>query len=143
MSLLLALCACGRTARVDAGVVSPDAAVVLRHDAGSSSTCAPFGVDCCRNGTRVTSASCVNGVDVCSEGEPCSCGDVAQSFNCVDFCGTDAFTGPACVNGAWRCASGLKPSSECPAGTCWGAPGDCCQDARCEDGAWVCAAIEC
>lgn len=144
VTLLLALGACGRTSTVDAGVVALDASVVVPRDAGlTACEAAPFGVDCCRNGQRVTSARCVNGAQVCDDGAPCSCGGVAQTFNCVDFCGTDAVSGPECVNGVWRCASGLISTSTCPAGTCWGLPGDCCQQPRCEAGEWKCAAIEC
>lgn len=142
VTALLALGACGRTASIDAGVTAPDAAIVLRGDAGAAA-CTPFGVDCCRDGQRVTSASCVDGAAVCGDGAFCTCGGEAQTFNCVDFCGTDAVAGPMCENGVWRCERGLMPTSDCPPGTCWGEPGDCCRNPRCVNGAWECAAIEC
>ncbi len=144
--------ACGRTELVAVRVVSGDAGVVAavgsRADAGldaGQAPClsAPFGVDCCLDGRRVTSASCVDGQAVCSSGAICACEGVAQSFLCVDFCGTDAFAGPACVNGAWRCASGLRPTTDCPDDTCWGDPGECCQQPRCVAGQWACGSVSC
>lgn len=137
MTLLLALCACERVERVE---LHPEVRLVAKS---TQPTCSPFGVDCCDDGVRVTSTSCVNEVPTCERGSICSCGGVEQSFNCVNFCGTDAFTGPSCVNGEWRCDDGLISSSTCPDNTCWGEPGDCCKQPRCEAGQWQCAAIEC
>lgn len=144
---LLAFVACGRTEFItlrlpvaDAGVTAVDAGV----DAGvTRCLSSPFGVDCCRNGQRVTSAFCLEGRSVCSTGDVCTCNGVEQSFMCVDFCGTDAVAGPDCVNGVWRCANGLQRTTDCPVGTCWGDPGECCSRPRCVDGEWTCAAIVC
>ncbi len=143
MAVLL-LAGCGRAPIVvhgdagfqlfDSGV--PDAGIARCDDA-------PFGVDCCVNDQRVTSARCENGAQVCDSGEVCACAGAPQRFNCVDFCGTDAFTGPVCNAGHWECAAGLQPSSQCPANTCWGEPGDCCVNPSCVDGAWVCESSSC
>ena len=143
---VVVLVGCGR-----AGLVAP---VSLRSDGGAlrpsvpdagGRACvdAPFGVDCCANGQRVTGARCVDGAQVCDVGEICACAGEAQTFNCVDFCGTDAVTGPSCVNGAWQCATGLMKTSDCASGTCWGEPGDCCVEPACVDGAWSCASLSC
>lgn len=153
---LLALSACGRTELVHGVPISPslDSGVVTTVDSGvidagtadagvTRCLSSPFGVDCCRNGQRVTSAFCLDGIAVCSTGDICTCNGVDQSFMCVDFCGTDAFASPECVNGAWQCARNLMRTTDCPIDTCWGEPGDCCKQPRCEGGEWKCAAIEC
>jgi hypothetical protein len=144
--VVVVLSSCGRaglvaplSVRGDAGafmVTSPDAGARRCDDA-------PFGVDCCVNGQRVGAARCIDGAQVCEAGDLCTCEGAAQTFNCVDFCGTDAVTGPVCVSGAWQCASGLMKTSECASGTCWGEPGDCCVQPACVDGAWTCASLSC
>lgn len=144
--LVVALAGCGRASLLTPLSVRADAGGRISITAdGGARTCddAPFGVDCCVNGQRVTSASCVDGAQVCEAGEPCSCAGVAQTFNCVDFCGTDAVSAPVCRFGQWQCASGLMKTSDCPRGTCWGEPGDCCAQPACVDGAWTCASLSC
>jgi hypothetical protein len=142
--VLLLLAGCGRVpivVRGDAGLDRIDSGV---PDAGHA-RCdeAPFGVDCCVSGQRVSSSRCENGAQTCDTGEICACGGAAQRFNCVDFCGTDAVTSPECVSGQWQCASGLIDSAQCPAGTCWGEPGDCCVNPSCVEGAWSCESLSC
>lgn len=105
-------------------------------DAGCGSL--PFGPDCCESGRRVTSATCVAATWTCEQGTFCTCEGKRQEFACAEYCGSDAFAAPDCVNGEWVCASPTRPTSLCAAGTCWGEPGDCCGAPSCVDGGWVC-----
>ncbi|MDP2269769.1 MAG: hypothetical protein Q8N23_05265 [Archangium sp.] len=107
-------------------------------DAGSGCGTLPFGPDCCEGGLRVSSASCVADSWVCT-GDFCTCAGKRQDFQCAEFCGSDAFGSPECVNGEWSCARPTRPTSRCSADTCWGEPGDCCGAPSCVDGGWVCA----
>ena len=55
--------------------------------------------------------------------------------NCASACGSDAFHPPAiCKDAAWFCEKGVIPS-DCPKGTCWGAPDT---GEVCKDGKWTC-----
>ena len=106
---------------------------------------------CCDGaGQRVGTASCGSAQKwSCAQGALCTCGGVAATFVCSDFCGSDAYVDPLCDGSAWRCPQGTPVRSDtCPAGTCWGEPGDCrcCANngagprvpAVCDNGTWGC-----
>jgi hypothetical protein len=136
--LLLLVCACGRhqpLRNVDPPGVRVDAGTLPKP----SECTIPFGgPSCCgSDGRRVGSADCVDEQYVCSAGAVCSCEGQPQTFHCSDFCGSDAFVDPVCGAGGWFCPSGLKSTADCPAGTCWGEPGDLCP-AVCVNGVWTC-----
>ena len=113
--------------------------IALSADAGTGCGTLPFGPDCCEGGRRVSSARCVSDAWACTTGTFCTCAGKAQPFQCAEFCGSDAFAPPDCVNGEWVCSGPTMPTSSCRADTCWGEPGDCCGGATCVDGGWTCA----
>lgn len=46
---------------------------------------------------------------------------------CAAFCGSDQVASLVCVDGEWKCPSGyVRGTTECPAGTCFGPPQECC-----------------
>ncbi|MEW5741128.1 MAG: hypothetical protein AB1938_19555 [Myxococcota bacterium] len=116
---------------------APDAG---NEDAGVVLPCnhVPVGPDCCAGGRRVTSASCVDDAWVCTQGAFCTCEGQPQTFQCSDFCGSDAFLPPVCRNGQWMCERPFIETTLCAPDTCWGEPGDCCGAPSCVDGGWVC-----
>ena len=121
--------------RSDAGAGSDAGA---RSAAGTGCGTLPFGPDCCEGGQRITSATCIADAWTCASGSFCTCAGVPQAFQCAEFCGSDAFAPPECLNGRWQCGGPTRPTSVCPADTCWGEPGDCCGAPSCVDGGWVC-----
>lgn len=133
--LLLLLVACGEPTRP----LGPDAA-----DAGPGATCTsdgPTAPPCCgQAGNRLRAADCVDGAWTCAEGAACECQGVPATFICTDTCGSDAFIDPTCSEEGWTCR-GMQRTSDCPAGTCWGYPGDCCVAPACVDGRWQCESI--
>lgn len=137
--LLPLLFACGAPHGLDLRVAGPHLAGGSGADAGLACGTLPFGPDCCESGRRVTSASCVQGQWSCETGAFCTCEGKPQTFQCAEYCGSDAFVAPDCVNGEWVCSRPTMPTSNCRADTCWGEPGDCCGGAACVDGGWTCA----
>lgn len=113
--------------------------VRIAVDAGTGCGTLPFGPDCCEGGRRTTSATCVSDAWVCTLGTFCTCAGKAQPFQCAEYCGSDAFVAPDCVNGEWICSAPTAPTANCRADTCWGEPGECCGGAACVDGGWTCA----
>ncbi len=110
-------------------------------DAGTSGAgcgTVPLGPDCCEAGRRVGSATCIADSWTCGVGSVCTCAGKAQPFLCAEYCGSDAFAAPECINGEWSCARPTMPTSMCRSDTCWGEPGDCCGAPSCVDGGWVC-----
>lgn len=103
----------------------------------------PFGgPDCCSSaGARVGGATCTTSGYVCSEGTLCLCNGTSAGFHCIDACGTDAFVSATCGTSGWQCPTGLIKTTDCPAGTCFGEPGDCCIGPHCVDGQWTCDSI--
>jgi hypothetical protein len=109
-------------------------------------SCAPFGGSCCdASGNPVASVECVDGKPTCTTGSFCRCGDDLETFSCTDFCGSDEFLSPSCVAGKWQCPGEVPVhTDQCPAGTCWGLPAECCDapghyiNIECHDGAWFC-----
>jgi len=123
--------------------ISADAGTVDAGIAALVSCSLPFGgPDCCGStNARVGSASCSDGGYVCEAGALCACQGAPAAFHCVDVCGGDAYTGAVCTLAGWACPQGLIKTSDCPAGTCFGEPGDCCIGAQCNLGAWTCQAL--
>lgn len=115
-----------RSVEADAGAPGPGCGTV------------PFGPDCCEGGRRVTSATCIADTWTCTSGSFCTCAGQPQPFQCAEYCGSDAFVPPDCVNGEWMCSRPTMPTSTCRADTCWGEPGECCGAPSCVDGGWVC-----
>lgn len=116
--------------RVDAGV-----------DAGMPCI-GPLGPPCCDvEGQRLRSASCVEGQWSCEADAFCTCRGAPARGVCTDFCGSDAFVDPSCEADGWSCGA-LQSTETCPAGTCFGDPGECCLGPVCKDGAWRCTALK-
>jgi hypothetical protein len=139
LSLLLLL-ACGTDYPLRS-IDPPGVAVDAGHlPKPNHCTVAFGGPDCCgSDGRRTGAAACVDGEYVCSGSAVCACGGEAQTFHCTDFCGSDAYVSPICSSGGWICPGSLITTSSCPAGTCWGEPGELCAAPQCIDGSWVCA----
>ncbi len=132
----------GAIGGLDAGSEEEDAGSL--HDAGPllCEETLPVGPPCCdASGARLMGADCSVGGWTCEEGALCECEGEGASFFCTDVCGSDAFTDPTCGESGWTCA-GLVRSDSCPAGTCWGLPGDCCINPSCVDGSWQCESIQ-
>ncbi len=140
---------CGRLSGVTPieprlAVIGVDAGHVEDGGVPTSSMCSlPFeGPDCCGDtGSRVGSAQCSDQSYVCETGTLCTCLNAAAGFHCVDVCGGDAFVSATCSATGWTCASGLIKTSDCPAGTCFGDPGECCIGPQCLQGQWTCQSI--
>lgn len=140
---LLSFSACGSGKGIT-GLLSLDSGVGL-PDGGDSTGDGGFPcrgqlpVDCCGSaGQRLSSATCTAQGFTCEMGQICQCAGKPQTSVCADVCGSDSYIGPECTAQGFQCPSGLIETSSCPKGTCWGEPGDCCLDPRCENGAWVC-----
>jgi hypothetical protein len=122
-------------------------------DLGGHVCNSPWPGECCDAANKPAgSASCDDhGGWVCAPGTSlCRCGDDLETFRCTDFCGSDEFSDPVCMNGKWECP-GFVPvrTDSCAAGTCWGLPIECCdKDGHpmgigCEDGQWTCGGTWC
>lgn len=133
----LAAGAVDRTEAADAGPTSAP----TRVDGGVD--CNPtVATDCCDGDTRLTSAVCGDdGRYVCLQGKTCACFGKPQQFMCSDFCGSDIIQPPTCFAEGFGCPQGMVRTDACPVDTCWGEPGECCLNPRCEAGVWKCEAV--
>jgi hypothetical protein len=118
-------------------------------DGGGCPGSFPFsGPSCCgAQGQRIGSADCKAGQWLCeAPGALCLCDGKPQAYSCSDLCGSDVFFEPTCEGGAWTCGPGKVKTSDCPPGTCWGEPGQCCDESGtpvapvCDNGSWEWAA---
>jgi hypothetical protein len=124
----------------DLGPSTPD---LLGHLCNS-----PYPGGCCdANNMPKASPTCdEHGGWVCPpDTSLCRCGDDLETFGCTDFCGSDEFLSPECVNGKWTCDGATPVRTDlCKAGTCWGLPAECCDldghysQIECHDGQWSC-----
>ena len=135
--LLLLACSGGpRSLELQPGTVTLNGAPREARSVGCGTL--PFGPDCCEGGRRSGEARCVADQWTCGGSPFCTCAGKPQEFLCAEYCGSDAFVAPDCVNGQWVCSRPTMPTSMCRADTCWGEPGECCGAPSCVDGGWVC-----